>query len=86
MTRRKFLVAAGASCAAHAAPHQSFAAGIVPAGRSSSANQVATFWSHCDEAAALGFHRIEFNNARARIAEYYTGRISELKTKWISGD
>jgi sugar phosphate isomerase/epimerase len=51
----------------------------VPAGRSSTPGQVEGYWTHCDEVASLGFHHIEINDTRAKIAEYYFGRIPEFK-------
>lgn len=66
------------ACVARAASPQSFHAGIVPAGRSA-ANAVEAFWSHCDEVSALGFHRIEFNNTRAQIAEACLNRTSAFR-------
>ncbi len=62
---------------ARPASRQTFFAGVVPAGRSSP-GEVKDFWSHCDEVAGLGFHRVEVNNTRARIAEYYSDKISEF--------
>jgi sugar phosphate isomerase/epimerase len=75
MTRRTFLVTALSACAAS---RQSFVAGIVPAGRNAT-NSVETFWNHCDEVSALGFHHIEFNNTRAKIAEAYLDRTSAFR-------
>jgi sugar phosphate isomerase/epimerase len=82
MKRRQFLaVAAGgaASLCADGSASQTFTAGIVPSGRSSTPGQVKAYWTHCDDVASLGFHHIEINNTRAKIAEYYSGRISEFK-------
>ena len=89
MNRRHFLsiaAAAVAAPAARAASGQSFLAGIVPAGpgRSSgklpsSADPARTYWNNCDEVSALGFHHIEINNTRVRIAELYSNRIAEFK-------
>jgi sugar phosphate isomerase/epimerase len=81
MNRRQFLAAASGaiSLRASASAGQPFTAGIVPAGRGSAPGQVEGFWEHCDEVASLGFHQIEINNTRAKIAEYYSDRTSEFK-------
>ena len=81
MNRRRFLAAVAGAIAlqADASAGQPFTAGIVPAGRSSAPGQVEGFWQHCDEVANLGFHHIEINNTRAKIAESYLDRIPEFK-------
>jgi inosose dehydratase len=58
----------------------------VPAGRARAAGTAAppsdaagTFWSNCDEVSGLGFHTIEINNTRPRIADLYSDRVAEFK-------
>jgi sugar phosphate isomerase/epimerase len=80
MNRREFLLMPAALAVPLLAPRasrQTFSAGVVPSGRTSP-GEVKDFWSHCDEVASLGFHRIEVNNTRAKIAEYYSDRVSEF--------
>ncbi|HEY1945366.1 MAG TPA: hypothetical protein VGG97_00050, partial [Bryobacteraceae bacterium] len=82
MKRRQFLAAVAggaASLRATGSASQTFTAGIVPSGRSSTLGQVEGYWTHCDEVASLGFHHIEINNTRTKIAEHYSSRISEFK-------
>ena len=82
MNRRQFLIIPAAVAVSRRtckATVQTFKAGIVPAGPSSSSSQIDTYWSYCDEVAGLGFHHIEINNTRARIAEYYVDRVPEFK-------
>src|SRR5258707_13461258 len=82
-SRRQFLAMQNAAAALRASS-QAFLAGIVPAGKTSPDGQIETYWNHCDEVAKLGFHRIEINNTRARIAEYYSNRISEFNDAMAS--
>jgi inosose dehydratase len=86
MHRRQLLMGlAAAAVRAQTLGAQTFRAGLVPAGpgkqagAASSRDSAATYWSNCDEASALGFHFIEFNNTRAEIVEAYTSRIAEFK-------
>jgi sugar phosphate isomerase/epimerase len=82
MKRRQFLAAVAggaASLRATGSASQIFTAGIVPSGRSWTLDQVEGYWTHCDAVASLGFHYVEINNTRAKIAEYYSNRISEFK-------
>jgi sugar phosphate isomerase/epimerase len=58
--------------------NQTFKAGIVPSGKTAAENGVQEFWAHCDEVAAIGVHRIEFNNTRTKVAEYYASRVQEF--------
>jgi sugar phosphate isomerase/epimerase len=62
-----------------AAAGQLFRAGVVPAGGVSPSGQTSAFWEHCTEAAELGFHYIEVNNTRLRLAETYADRIAEFQ-------
>ncbi len=57
---------------------QPFKAGLVPSGKTSTDAGIHDFWLHGDEVAALKVHRIEFNNTRAKIAEYYVSRVQEF--------
>jgi len=89
MKRRHFLSIATAAVSApgaRAVSGQSFLAGVVPAGPGRSSGQVkaaagpaTTYWNNCDEVRQLGFHHLEINNTRARIAELYSNRIAEFK-------
>jgi sugar phosphate isomerase/epimerase len=89
MNRRLFLgtMATAAIPLQAATPaRQTFIAGIVPGGHkrlsgqsSPSEDQQQAYWANCDAVSELGFHHIEINNTRARIAELYTDRIGEFK-------
>lgn len=57
---------------------QSFRAGIVPSGKTTAEAGIHDFWLHCDEVAALKVHQIEFNNTRAKVAEYSISRVPEF--------
>jgi inosose dehydratase len=80
--RRYFLEMSFAAClgsCAAASPFQPFKAGAVPSGRLGSAGHPDEYWAQCVELAQLGFHTMEINNTRARIAEYYLGREPEFR-------
>jgi hypothetical protein len=82
MNRRQFLQMSSAFVTSSITPdslRQTFDAGIVPAGKTSSISGMEAYWNHCDEVSRLGFHRIEVNNTRAGIAECYTEQIPEFK-------
>ncbi len=57
---------------------QPFRAGLVPSGKTAADAGMRDFWLHCDEVAALNVHRIEFNDTRTKVAEYFISRIPEF--------
>jgi sugar phosphate isomerase/epimerase len=80
VTRRELILAAAGGVTLGAEPGRTLRAGIVPAGAGRRGREaVATFWSNCDQAAALGFHFIEINNTRAEIVEAYSARVPEFR-------
>jgi sugar phosphate isomerase/epimerase len=81
MNRRDFLQSSLAFATVYPlqmTSNQTFKAGIVPSGKTVAENSVQEFWAHCDEVAAIGVHRIEFNNTRTKVAEYYASRVQEF--------
>jgi sugar phosphate isomerase/epimerase len=81
MNRRDFLqssLAFAIVCPPQMPSNQTFKAGIVPYGKTAAESGIQEFWAHCDEVAAIGVHRIEFNNTRTKVAEYYVSRVQEF--------
>ncbi len=81
VTRRTFLQTAPIFATSFVPPiklKQPFTAGLVPFGKTTVETGIQDFWGHADEVAAVGVHHLEFNNTRAKIAEAYASRWTEL--------
>lgn len=84
MYRRSFLKAAGVSAGAilgtrfaqlagaKTAKPQKFLAGFAPATDGS----LESFWHNMEACAKVGFHNIEVDNSRVKLAQAYVNRIS----------
>jgi sugar phosphate isomerase/epimerase len=84
-TRRDFLRGAAsvpfALLSENIGPRQNFLAGIIPVGKTTSANGRAEVLTYCDEIRQLGFLRFEVNNTRSAVAQAYVDKISEFNAQ-----